>query len=133
MVLEARPPGLGEARPRLTGVFHVARLSAFYPSLRVPEAFRRDYRKQNPLQPVLLAAKVLAIGSFIGLAIVLFIRLVKGGGLGWNRLWPGLAALAAFLTITQTHDLLYDTKVMYALWFALGAAMSRAPPRARAG
>ena len=93
VVLESRPPGLGEARARLTSVFHGARLSAFYPSLRVPEAFRRDYRKQNPLQPVLLAAKVVAIGSFIGLAIILFIRLVKSGGLGWNRLWPGLAAL----------------------------------------
>jgi putative inorganic carbon (HCO3(-)) transporter len=44
-----------------------------------------------------------------------------------------LAALAAFLAITQTHDLFYDTKVMYALWFALGTALSRAPPPARAG
>ncbi|HZR07964.1 MAG TPA: O-antigen ligase family protein [Myxococcales bacterium] len=44
-----------------------------------------------------------------------------------------LAALAAFLTITQTHDLFYDTKVMYALWFALGTALSRAPRPAKAG
>jgi hypothetical protein len=51
-----------------------------------------------------------------------------------DRLATGaLAALAAFLTITQTHDLFYDTKVMYALWFALGTALSRAPPPARAG
>lgn len=36
----------------------------------------------------------------------------------------GLAALAAFLTIAQAHDVLYDNKVMYALWLsiALGAA-----------
>jgi putative inorganic carbon (HCO3(-)) transporter len=45
----------------------------------------------------------------------------------------GLAALAAFLAITQTHDLFYDTKVMYALWFALGTALWRPPPPARAG
>jgi O-antigen ligase len=30
-----------------------------------------------------------------------------------------LAAFAAWLTIAQVHDVLYDTKVMYALWFAL--------------
>jgi len=93
VVLETRPSEVGDARPRLTAVFHGARLSAFYPSIRVPEAFRREYRKQNPLQPVLLGAKVIAIGSFIGLGVVLFIRLVKTGGLGWKRLWPGLAAL----------------------------------------
>ena len=57
---ESARAAVGEAKPRLTAVFHGARLSAFYPSLRVPEAFRRDYRKQNPLQPVLLAAKVVA-------------------------------------------------------------------------
>ncbi|HEY6910701.1 MAG TPA: O-antigen ligase family protein, partial [Myxococcales bacterium] len=39
----------------------------------------------------------------------------------------GLAALCAWLTIAQFHDLLYDTKVMYALWFALALAQE-APP-----
>jgi O-antigen ligase len=43
-----------------------------------------------------------------------------------------LAALAAFLVITQTHDLFYDTKVMYALWFALGLALWRRSPPATA-
>jgi O-antigen ligase len=42
-----------------------------------------------------------------------------------------LAALAAWLTMAQVHDLLYDTKVMYALWFALATAMSREPLPAR--
>jgi len=45
----------------------------------------------------------------------------------------GLGALAAFLVITQTHDLFYDSKVMYSLWFALGMATSREPQPARAG
>lgn len=44
-----------------------------------------------------------------------------------------LAALAAWLTMAQAHDLLYDTKVMYALWFALALGWSPAPPPARAG
>ena len=46
---------------------------------------------------------------------------------------PGaLAALAAWFTIAQVHDVLYDTKVMYALWFSLAAATSQEPPPARA-
>ena len=43
-----------------------------------------------------------------------------------------LAALAAWFTIAQVHDVLYDTKVMYALWFSLAAATSQEPPPARA-
>ncbi len=44
-----------------------------------------------------------------------------------------LAALCAWLMIAQFHDLLYDTKVMYALWFSLAAATSPGPLPARAG
>jgi O-antigen ligase len=40
----------------------------------------------------------------------------------------GLAALVAWLTIAQFHDVIYDTKVMYALWFALGLAAGPAQP-----
>jgi len=43
-----------------------------------------------------------------------------------------LAALAAWFTMAQVHDVLYDTKVMYALWFSLALAWSPAPPPARA-
>src|SRR5439155_138876 len=35
-----------------------------------------------------------------------------------------LAALTALLVVGQAHDVLYDTKVMYALWFALGLSLS---------
>ena len=38
----------------------------------------------------------------------------------------GLAALAAFFVIAQAHDVLYDTKVMYALWLALGLSLTPA-------
>ena len=44
---------------------------------------------------------------------------------------PGaLAALAAWFTIAQVHDVLYDTKVMYVLWFSLALATWREPPPA---
>jgi O-antigen ligase len=43
-----------------------------------------------------------------------------------------LAALAAWFTMAQVHDVLYDTKVMYALWFSLALGWSPAPPQARA-
>jgi O-antigen ligase len=44
---------------------------------------------------------------------------------------PGaLATLAAWFTIAQAHDVLYDTKVMYALWFSLALATSPGPPPA---
>jgi putative inorganic carbon (hco3(-)) transporter len=45
----------------------------------------------------------------------------------------GLAALVAFLAIAQAHDVLYDNKVMYALWLAvaLGASAGSPPARAR--
>ena len=35
-----------------------------------------------------------------------------------------LAALAAWFTMTQAHDILYDTKVMYALWFSVAVGWS---------
>jgi O-antigen ligase len=43
-----------------------------------------------------------------------------------------LAALVAWFAMAQVHDVLYDTKVMYALWFALAAGTSREPPPATA-
>ena len=51
----------------------------------------------------------------------------------------GLAALVALFVIGQAHDVLYDTKVMYALWLALGLSLtpegegSRGWPLARVG
>jgi O-antigen ligase len=36
----------------------------------------------------------------------------------------GVAAVVAWLVIGQAHDVLYDSKVTYALWFALGLSLS---------
>ena len=94
VVLESAGSAVGEALPRLTAVFHGGRLAAFYPSIHVPESFLRAYESQSAFEPILIAVKVIAIGSFLGLAVVLFIRQVKSQGIGWRRLWPGLLAVA---------------------------------------
>ena len=93
VVLESDPGGVGDARARLTAVFHGANLAAFYPSIRIPEAFAREYRRQNLLEPILIGLRVIAMGAFIGIGIVLFIRLVKTGGFGWKKWRVGLAAV----------------------------------------
>src|SRR6478672_10563694 len=67
-------------KPRLTAVFHGARLAALVPSIRVPENYLRDYRRRSIADWILLAAKIVAIGSFVGLGVILFLRLVRGGG-----------------------------------------------------
>ncbi|HEX7252476.1 MAG TPA: hypothetical protein VF376_06305, partial [Thermoanaerobaculia bacterium] len=93
VVLESDPGGIGEARARLTAVFHGSALAAFYPSLRIPEAFAREYRRQGLFEPILIGLRVIAMGAFIGIAIVLFIRLVKADGFGWKKWRMGLAAI----------------------------------------
>ncbi len=96
VVLEASRAAVADAKPRVTAVFHGARLAAVVPSIRVPESFLREYRRRSALDWVLLAAKVVSIGGFVGLAVVLFLRLVRGGGLRRRRLaGPLLVALLA--------------------------------------
>jgi O-antigen ligase len=57
-------------------------------------------------------------------AIALWRRVRAGDGLAVG----GLAGAAALAIFAQVHDVLYDTKVMYALWLALGVALApRAP------
>jgi hypothetical protein len=48
-------------------------------------------------------------------------RIRSGDGLAVG----GAAAAAALAVIAQAHDVLYDTKVMYALWLALGVALAQ--------
>jgi O-antigen ligase len=70
----------------------------------------------------------------LGLATMLWIWGAALVLLWRRRAFAGLAALAAFLAIAQVHDAIYDTKVMYALWFAVALALSpwRGPQPARA-
>jgi hypothetical protein len=94
VVLESRPPGVGQAWPRLTAVFHGPRLAYFLPSVRVPEDFQRSYRKRLAASWLLVGAKVLAIGGVIGVGFLLFLRIVRNPDFRWKSLLPPVAVVA---------------------------------------
>jgi hypothetical protein len=104
VVLEARPPGIGDARPRLTAVFHGPRLAAFYPSLRVPEGFLRQFRKRLAIEWILIAVRIVAFGALIGVAVVLFIRAVKRPDFRWRALIPPLIYVAIFAGLALANS-----------------------------
>jgi O-antigen ligase len=66
---------------------------------------------------------LLAIFWLLGSAALLLWR---------KRSIGGLAALTAFVAIAQAHDLLYDNKVMYALWLSVALGASARSPEAKA-
>jgi putative inorganic carbon (HCO3(-)) transporter len=66
---------------------------------------------------------LLAIFWLLGSAALLLWR---------RRSIGGLSALTAFVAIAQAHDLLYDNKVMYALWLSVALGASAGPRPARA-
>ena len=94
VVLESRPPGVGEAWPRIRAVFHGARLASLLPSVRVPEDFQRAYRKRGAASWLLVGVKVVAIGGLVGVAFLLFLRIVRGPGFRWRTLLAPLAVAA---------------------------------------
>ena len=47
VVLESRPSGIGDARPRLTATFHGPRLAAFLPTIQIPESYIREPRQSS--------------------------------------------------------------------------------------
>jgi O-antigen ligase len=91
---------------------------------RVDPAFpMRTWAHNSPLS---LLAETGPLGLFAGGAVALaalaaLLRRLRrdphGLALG------GLGALVTLFAIAQAHDVLYDTKVMYALWLALGVAL----------
>ena len=128
VVLEARREAIGQARPRLTAVFHGPRLSSFYPSLSVPEEFLRDFRRREVADWLLLAVKILAAGSLIGVGIVLFLRAVRRSEFRWRSLVPPLlfvGVLAAASLANGFPSVLrqYDTETPFPL-FQLSAGVS---------
>jgi hypothetical protein len=128
VVLESSRAAVSEAKPRLTAVFHGARLASFLPSIRVPESYLRDYRRKSALDWIVLAARIVAIGAFVGLAVILFLRLVRGIGFRWRRyVGPLLVAFAgivlALANSIPTVTRAYRTEQPFAL-FQLAAAIS---------
>ncbi|MGH9368726.1 MAG: hypothetical protein ACRD3M_13750 [Thermoanaerobaculia bacterium] len=128
VVLEARPDGVGEARPRLTAVFQGSRLAALLPSVRVPESFLRDYRRRSALDWIVLAVKVIAIGALVGLAVILFLRLVRGPGFRWRGLRAPLLLVAVIGAAATANSIpatfrFYSTEQPMKL-FLVGVAVS---------
>jgi O-antigen ligase len=113
-----------------------------------PRVCARYYDRVDPTFPMRTWAHNLELSTLaetgpLGLAVLLWlfgaaaVALVKRIRAGAPFALGGLAALAAFLAIAQAHDLIYDTKVMYPLWLALGLSLQGSvalrPDTARAG
>ncbi len=128
VVLEANPDGLGEARARLTAVFHGPELAAFLPTIHVPEDFLRDQRKRSTADWLLLGVRVVAMGSLVGLAIVLLLRRVRQPDFRWAEvrrplLWTALLAVAGFANGLASVFRKYPTETPLSL-FRLGLGIS---------
>lgn len=128
VVLEAKPPGVGQARPRLTAVFHGPRLSSFLPSIQIPESFMREQRKRSSGEVFLTGARVVAGGALVGLAIVLFLRRVREPEFRWRLLarpllFAGLIGAAGLANTWPALFRKYDTEKPMSL-FRLGIGVS---------
>ncbi len=128
VVLEAKPEGVGQARPRLTAIFHGPNLATFLPSIQVPESFMREQRKSSSGEVVLTALRVVAGGSLVGLAFLLFLRRVKEPEFRWRSLIrplipAGLLAAAAVGNTWPSIFRQYDTEKPMNL-FRLGVGVS---------
>lgn len=130
VVLQAKPPGVGEARPRLTAVFHGPRLASFIPSIQIPESFMREQRKRSPLEVVLTGARVVSGGALVGIGVILFLRRVREPGFRWRALgrplaWAAVIAGAGLANTWPALARVYDTEKPMGL-FRLGLIVSLA-------
>jgi hypothetical protein len=128
VVLESGKAAIGDAKPRLTAVFHGARLAAVLPAVKVPESFLRDYSRRSASDWILLAAKVVAIGGFVGIGVILFLRLVRGDAFRWRRLVGPLLVAFVGIGIALANSIpslarAYPTEQPYSL-FQIGVAIS---------
>ena len=129
VVLESRPAGVGEARPRLRAVFHGGRLASMLPSVRVPEEAQRAYRKRPAVRWLLVGAKVVAVGGLFGAAFLLFLRIVRGPEFRWGSLLVPVAVVApvAAAGMANTFPVLlraYQTQVPLTTFeFSLGVIL----------
>jgi hypothetical protein len=128
VVLESKPPGIGDARPRLTAVFHGPKLSYFLPTIHVPESFLREERRRTAVDWLLLGARVVASGALVGLAIILFLRAVRNPAFRWREIRVPLFAAGGLAVVALANTApaafrRYETETPFAL-FRLGLAVS---------
>jgi len=130
VVLESAPKGIGEARPRLTAVFHGPSLAAFLPSLHVPESFLREQRRQSASYWILLAVRIAAAGALVGAGVILFLRLVRQESFRWRSVmrpvvWAGVVAAAGLVNTVPYLFRQYQTQMPISLFrLGLGVGMS---------
>lgn len=128
VVLQASDPGIGDAHPRLTAVFHGGSLAALLPSIRIPEDFVRAHRKKGVVDWLLIAARVVAAGALVGVAIILFLRIVRAPEFRWRRLmrpllWTGVLAAAGLANTIPYLYRSYETDKPLSL-FRVGLLVS---------
>jgi hypothetical protein len=86
VVLEVEKAGIGQARPRLAFVFHGARLAAAYPSLKVPDDYRRQRERRGAPYWILFAVKITAAALLLGVALWVFLAVVRNRSFEWKTL-----------------------------------------------
>jgi hypothetical protein len=128
VVLEAKPAGVGDARPRLTATFHGPSLAGFLPTIQIPESFVREARKRSSAEILLIGVRIVAAGSLIGLAVILLLRRVREPGFRWRSLWKPLTCAAAVVALGLANGWserfrLYNTETPMNL-FRLGLVVS---------
>ncbi len=128
VVLQASEPGIGDAHPRLTAVFHGGSLAAMLPTIRIPEDYVRAHRKSSVADVLLIAVKVLAAGAVVGVAVILFLRVVRSDAFRWKQivrplLWAAVLAAAGLANTIPYFYRGYDTQRPMSL-FRVGLTIS---------
>jgi Type II CAAX prenyl endopeptidase Rce1-like len=94
VVLESKRLAAGDAAPRLTAIFHGQRLSAFFPFIHVPESFLDKYQRRTAVDWLLVGLRIVALGSFVGVGLVLFLRAARRPDFRWSELARPLLPVA---------------------------------------
>ncbi|HYK41792.1 MAG TPA: CPBP family intramembrane glutamic endopeptidase [Thermoanaerobaculia bacterium] len=94
VVLESKRLAAGEAAPRLTAIFHGPRLAGFFPSIHVPESFLDRYQRRTAADWLLVGLRIVALGSFVGVGLVLFLRAARRPEFRWRELLRPLLPVA---------------------------------------
>jgi len=89
-----------------------------------PTFYMRTWAHNTELS-ILAETGPLGLAALIWLGVAAAVSLARRVRAGDGLALGGAAAAAALAVIAQAHDVFYDTKVMYALWLALGVALAR--------